>query len=795
MAEHRMLLVDKNANSSRAIRRVLEEKGYQVTGARNGDEALGLIERRDFEVCVTDIATGDVNGFEILRRVKEQSPATAVIIRAERAEACVLKKALRFGADDYVLVPYDAESLVMSVRRCLDKVKRKRREKQAPETKRKAKKVPPEQAFDDYDHLYRRAIEAEGSVPYRKYYSDNRFDYVGEGILGLTGYSSEDFSYEIWKSLILACVPTGVVGDLPYNRALQMQRNFRDTIWKADYRIKTRDGEEKWLANSSVNIVDEQGMVVGSLGTLQDITEQKRAEETLQQSEARYRELANSISDIYFAMDQELKYTYWNKASEKITGIRAEEAIGKSLFEMFPGAKGTIIEKSYREVVRRKKTKRFVAPFQLNNTFYIFKITAYASKDGCSVIAKDITDRKEIEESLKVGEKLLRKIIDMIPHYIFAKDSENRFIIANKATANALGTTAEEIIGKTDADFFSPEDAEYFRSQDQRVLKFNEPLFIPEEQLSGPGGVPYYVQINKIPFRMPNKKTNAILGVVLDITERKLAEKRDREYQEQLTQADRLASLGVLLAGMAHEINNPNHTIMSNIDLITRSWKSIEPILEEYYSANGDFIVGGLSYTEMRGLMPNYLNGMAEGARKINGIVNDLKDFSRRDVQGRQASVDINQMVSSAVKLSTNLIRKTTSRFHTTYGRNMPEIKGNMQRLEQVIINLIQNACQALRKKDEAIYVETKYDRDLKLICIVVQDEGVGISEQDLYYVKDPFFTRRREEGGTGLGLYVSDSIIKNHGGILEFHSVEGRGTTATVKLPIKKSDAIGSGR
>ncbi|MCK4751310.1 MAG: hypothetical protein KAT15_29835, partial [Bacteroidales bacterium] len=124
-------------------------------------------------------------------------------------------------------------------------------------------------------------------------------------------------------------------------------------------------------------------------------------------------------------------------------------------------------------------------------------------------------------------------------------------------------------------------------------------------------------------------------------------------------------------------------------------------------------------------------------------------------------------------------------RFSCQYTKDLPKIKGNFHQIEQVIINLVTNACQALENKEQGITIQTTQDKDSGWITVTVQDEGVGIPEENILQIIDPFFTTKRDIGGTGLGLSVSYRIVKNHGGELIFPSKPGKGTVAILKLPI----------
>ncbi|MBA7610674.1 hypothetical protein ES703_17886 [subsurface metagenome] len=174
-------------------------------------------------------------------------------------------------------------------------------------------------------------------------------------------------------------------------------------------------GGKRWFSSNIQPVIDERGDVRGVQIISTDITERKRAEEALRESEERYRELADSITDIFFAMDRDLKYTYWNKASEKLTGISAKEAIGKSLYEIFPEVEGKAADKLYLEVLKTKKAQSLENKYRLGNQDFIFELSAYPTKDGCSVFAKDITARKKVEEELRKSEERYRRLFEDSP--------------------------------------------------------------------------------------------------------------------------------------------------------------------------------------------------------------------------------------------------------------------------------------------------------------------------------------------------------------------------------------------
>jgi signal transduction histidine kinase len=265
------------------------------------------------------------------------------------------------------------------------------------------------------------------------------------------------------------------------------------------------------------------------------------------------------------------------------------------------------------------------------------------------------------------------------------------------------------------------------------------------------------------------------------------AEEQLRLQQEQLIHADKLISLGTLVAGVAHEINNPNNAIMLTSETGTEMWKGFLIVLDEYCDALDNVSVGGLSLDEMKEEIGESFKRILRSSRRIKFIVEELKKFSRKDAGTPLEEIDINTLIQSSISLVENKIKKSTQNFHVAYGENIPIFAGNYQRLEQVLVNLIQNACDALSDTTQGISISTAYDNQVREIIIIVKDEGEGMDKETLKRVFDPFYTTKRADGGTGLGLAVSASIVKEHNGSLTFESAQGKGTTARLVFQYKE--------
>ena len=274
-----------------------------------------------------------------------------------------------------------------------------------------------EQALRESEEKYRYLVENISDVIYAL---DNKgvVTYISPAIENFMGYSPSEIIGRPFTEFIYE-------EDLP-----RMKKRFNEVLsgdlGPSEYRVLNKSGEIHWILASSKPAV-MKNKVIGLQGVLADITERKRAEKSLRESEARYRELADSIADVFFAMDKELRYTYWNKASENLTGTSAKDAIGKSLLEIFPDTpQARKAEKVYLDVLRTQRSQSFVNEYQLGGKYFFFEISAYPSSRGLSVFVKDVTDRKRAEEELEIKTKNLEEANTALKVLLKRRDEDKR---------------------------------------------------------------------------------------------------------------------------------------------------------------------------------------------------------------------------------------------------------------------------------------------------------------------------------------------------------------------------------
>ena len=278
----------------------------------------------------------------------------------------------------------------------------------------------------------------------------------------------------------------------------------------------------------------------------------------------------------------------------------------------------------------------------------------------------------------------------------------------------------------------------------------------------------------------------AIIFVILRTTElrRRHNDERERLRAAQMAQADKLITLGTLVSGVAHEINNPINFITLNLPLIREFWKGAKPILDAELERAGDFYLGRLKYSVFRERLDGMFEGIFEGTERVRGIVATLKEFARPDPSDISQAVDPNEALAGAVRLLRTPISRMTDHFSLDLDPSVPSIRGSSQKFGQVAINLIQNALEALPSRDAAVSVSSRYDQSSGRVLIEVADEGSGIDPDIFSRITDPFFTTKRGSGGMGLGLAIVSQIVHDHGGTITFDSNTGHGTRVLLAFP-----------
>ena len=384
-------------------------------------------------------------------------------------------------------------------------------------------------------------------------------------------------------------------------------------------------------------------------------------------------------------------------------------------------------------------------------------------------IVEDITERKLADDALRESEAKLKDLFRHSPDVIMTVDIRGKVLLMNRSVPSL---PAERAVGHSSLALMPRDFRKWFRKALQKVFQNGE---IRQFQYSADDGT--YWEGRIVPIRSDDGTITAAMVIAGDVTER-------RDLEAQALRNARLASIGVLAAGVAHEINNPNNAIQFNASLVSRVWLDSMPIMREYYEEHGDFVLGGWSFSEARESFPRLMSEIVHNSDRIRRIVTNLKHMSRQDTGELAEKVDVQQVLEAATMILHNQIQKYTDTCTLSVPDGLPSVRGNSQQLEQVFINILLNALQALSDRTASVHVTAGFDADDGMVWITVQDEGRGISERDLGRLMEPFFTTRTEAGGTGLGLSICRSIVDKHGGSMNFQSKPGSGTTVSIRIP-----------
>ncbi|HZV83106.1 MAG TPA: ATP-binding protein [Geobacteraceae bacterium] len=257
-----------------------------------------------------------------------------------------------------------------------------------------------------------------------------------------------------------------------------------------------------------------------------------------------------------------------------------------------------------------------------------------------------------------------------------------------------------------------------------------------------------------------------------------------KKMMAKLINTNRMTSLGLLVSSMAHEINNPNGSIRLSNEYVSKIWAAALPLLDKTQSREGDFLLLGMPYSEVRSELLTACDNIDRCTTRIEHVIKDLRNYSLGERLNPDTTVQINAVAESAISILRAHGRENEMQILTDFPDDIPAVYGNAKQLEQVLLNMIMNATQASVDRKGKIHVSTMYAADTREVVVEIADEGKGIDPEDMPRLFDPFFSTRIAEGGSGLGLYISKYIIDEHGGTISVESEVGKGSTFRITLP-----------
>jgi PAS domain S-box-containing protein len=551
--------------------------------------------------------------------------------------------------------------------------------------------------------------------------------------------------------------------------------------------LKIKEQERQALLQMMEKIIEDRTRTLQEYNDSlnEEIALRKRTERNLEHAYMELEHIFDTSGDGILVLDSDRNIVRANLAFAELVEKPVENILGRKCFDIFPCRHKCTDHCIIQEiVVGTSKTdfeKEFVSMSGERKSCLV-KAAALRNENGevLGIVKnyKDLTSYKRWVDMLQESEEFHRITLESIWDAIFLTDDEGRIVFVSCNVTNIFGYDPDEIMGfgtifdLVGGQFYSPH--ELTMAQELRNL---------EVEVTDKQGRRRVIVAN---VKRTFLRSGTTLIAIRDITERKNAEHRAKIEYEQLVQAGKMVSLGILVSGVAHEINNPNNSIILNIPLLSRMWYDARVIMDEYMEENGDFTLGNLRYSYARERVPELFSGIMASSKRIKHIVRDLKNYARQGSTVMNEVIDINGVLRAAVLLLDNQLQKATSRLEISYGFGIPHFRGNFQKIEQVVINILQNACEALEDKSRAIRIRTWLDEESGHIRLDVADEGQGIGAEDLPHVTDPFYTTKRTCGGTGLGLSISSRIMQEHGGELAIESRQGEGTLVSLLFPVR---------
>jgi signal transduction histidine kinase len=433
--------------------------------------------------------------------------------------------------------------------------------------------------------------------------------------------------------------------------------------------------------------------------------------------------------------------------------------IGSFIYVDFDGRR--CIEEVYKDIRLRKELERKLIEQNENLEKTIQKRTADLENQKNLLVNKN-EELVSLTEKLNESKNKLQTLFDAITDQVVMIDREFNIKMANRKEGADSGKCYTKIFNLSGPCEKCP-----------GAMVFQQKRSITMEEKYGDE---YYL-LQAYPIFDEQGEVEGVLEFSRQITKQK-------NMELQLVQTDKLASLGQLVSGIAHEINNPNTFIRGNVSIIQEALKDILPILDEHQKNENNLQIARLNYDVFRRNIPVLLEDMAQGTNRIKAIVEGLRKFAKRDDGVFNDEVDLNEIIQGCLRLVANQIGRR-AKVKLQLDENLPKVKGNFQRLEQVVVNILINASQAIEKKMGSIVIATAYREKEKENLLRISDDGKGIDEKTVKQIFDPFFTTKRNQGGTGLGLSIAYGIIKEHKGRIEVESKLGAGTTFSIFIPV----------
>ncbi len=593
--------------------------------------------------------------------------------------------------------------------------------------------------------------------------------------------------------------------------------------WELMFRIINPSGKLRWVQGQSRPERLADGSTLWD-GVMLDVTDRKIAEEQLHFQQLQLRAILDNLPCRVWLNDLDGSYITVNKMFGAFLNLTPEQIVGRSIQSIFPPEEAAKYILEDRQIIRQARQISFEEQLQYNGETRWFFTTKIPLRDnhnqiiGIIGVSLDISDLKKTEVAMREQQERFRSIFELSPLGIVLSDTNANIVEVNDVFCRILGYTKEELIRKKPWDITHADDVVSNQKLMARMHNGQIDTYAMEKRYIRKDGSVLWVNLSVAAIKDHQGKFKYTLSVIDDISDRKAAEAQLRQQTEQLTcaleevkrtqsqlvQAEKMSSLGQLVAGVAHEINNPVNFIYGNLSHAGEYTNQILQLLELYqkhYPEPAQEIVQQSEEIEVDFLvddLPKLLNSMKVGAERIQKIVLSLRTFSRMD-EAEQKAVDIHEGIDSTLMILQHRFKAKHDRpgieIIRDYGE-LPLVDCYPGQLNQVFMNILVNSLDALEERDQnrpldeakakpsQISIFTKV-LDNSWVEIRISDNGPGIPEEYMPKLFDPFFTTKPVGKGTGMGLSISYQIIteRHHGRINCTSSLE-QGTEFIIQIP-----------
>jgi PAS domain S-box-containing protein len=552
-------------------------------------------------------------------------------------------------------------------------------------------------------------------------------------------------------------------------RVQKSQEHLLDDFFQQEYRFTCKDGRQVCVHDEHRLLRDADGNPHEIIGVWTDITWRRKADQALQESEERYREMMEQAADAVIMHDATGRIMDVNQKTCLSLGYSQQELLSMSIGEIDPEAMHAGIKKQWRKVLAGDRITFESHHSRKDGTSFPVEVSMGSVRlpQGSLIlgIVRDITERKLAEKALRESEERWRSLVSASPDYIALHDQEGRFLFLNHY---AEGFSEKDVIGSSLYQYIMPESVDLFRSHMEIAEKTWTTQHF-EHTAQGDYGSTRTYDDYLVPLHGKDQEIK-ILAISRDITERKQAEEQIRllnasleqrveertrqlhQAQDQLVRHEKLAVLGQMAGGVGHELRNPLSVINNAVYYLTLVQPDADGKIKQYHAM------------------------IEQEVHTAEKIINDLLDFARlKPAQPEPVSIpDLVKrvLIRFPVPESVTVTFKLTPR--------LPKIRVDPQQIEQVLGNLVTNSCQAMPQGGR---LTISVARIKKTVAIAVKDTGAGILPENMGQLFEPLFTTKAK--GIGLGLAVSQKLAEANNGRIEVESEPGKGSTFTLFLPL----------